>query len=383
MKKRFFDMRKMRLTFLFAFIFISFFCSAQKFYLFTGTYTSTGSKGIYVYSFDASTGTAKWISNTDSTTNPSYLTVSKNGNYVYAVNETNGANPGRVSAFSFNKKNGALHLLNAQFSGGDDPCYVATNASDKWLTVANYTSGSAAIFPINKNGSLQPYAQLIKDSGSSINKDRQESAHVHETVFSQDNAYLFTPDLGMDKVMIYKFNPAGKKPLTPSNPPYVSIKPGSGPRHITFHPNKKFAYLVSELAGSVTAFKYNNGKFFQIQSISAHPEDFKGTIGSAEINVSPDGKFLYVSNRGDENTITIFSINSITGKLKLVGYQSTLGKAPRNFIIDPSGNFLLVANQDTDNIIIFKRDKKTGLLKETGEQIHVPKPVCLQLIPMK
>ena len=301
----------MCLTFLFAFIFISFCCSAQNFYLFMGTYTGTGSKGIYVYSFNALTGKTKWISNTDSVTNPSYLTVSRNGNYVYAVNETNGANPGRVSAYSFNKKSGELHFLNTQFSGGDDPCYVATNADDKWLAVANYSGGSAAVFPLNKNGSLQPYSQLIQNSGSSINKERQEKAHVHETVFSPDNGYLFTPDLGTDKVMIYKFNPLHKKPLKPSSPAYVSAIPGNGPRHITFHPNKKFAYLINELSGSVTVYKYNNGKLTELQNISTHPGEFKGIIGSAEICVSPDGKFLYASNRGDENSITIFSIHSI------------------------------------------------------------------------
>lgn len=382
MNKRFYKVSTMRMTFLFAFIFISLCSSAQTFYLFAGTYTGTGSKGIYVYTFNVSTGKAQWVSNTDSVTNPSYLTVSRNGNYVYSVNETNGANPGRVSAFSFNKKNGKLHFLNSQVSGGDDPCYVATSADDKWLAVANYSGGSTAIFPLNKNGTLQPFAQLIQNTGSSVNKDRQEKAHVHETVFSPDDKYLLTPDLGQDKIMIYKFNPFAKKPLTPSEPPYASIKPGSGPRHITFHPDKKFAYLINELSGFVIVYKYNNGKLEEVQTISAHPEEFKGVIGSAEIETSPDGKFLYVSNRGDENTITIFSINSISGKLKLLGYQPTNGKGPRHFIIDPTGNYLLVAHQDSDNIVVFKRDKKSGLIKETGEQIKVPKPVCLQMIPV-
>ncbi|MDP4285627.1 MAG: lactonase family protein [Bacteroidota bacterium] len=371
-----------RLSFLLVFTCISLFTSAQKYYLFIGTYTNTGSKGIYVYNFDATNGNVQWISNTDSANNPSYLTVSKNGNYVYAVNETSGANPGRVSAYSFNKKNGKLHFLNTQFSGGEAPCYVATSMDGKWLTVANYSSGSATAFRINKNGSLQPYAQLIQDTGGSINKARQESAHVHETVFSPDNGYLLTPDLGTDKIMIYKFNPSAKKPLIPFNPAYISVTPGYGPRHITFHPNKKFAYLIGELSGKVNVYKYNNGNFLEIQSISAHPESFKGTIGSAEVYVSPDGKFLYASNRGDENTITIFLINTVTGKLKLRGYQPTLGKAPRHFMIDPSGNYLLVANQDSDNIVIFKRDKSTGLLTATGKQIRIPKPVCLQLLPV-
>jgi 6-phosphogluconolactonase len=356
---------------------------AQNFYLFISTYTSSGSKGIYVYQFNTITGDAKWISNTDSATNPSYLAVSNSGKYVYSVNETNGPNPGRVSAYSFNKKTGQLSFLNTQFTGGDDPCYVSASKNGQWLTVANYSGGSTSIFPINKNGSLQPYSQLMENAGSSSNKERQQKSHIHQTVFSPDDHYLFTPDLGTDKIMIYQFDPLLKKPLTPASPAYVSITAGSGPRHITFHPNKKFAYLINEFSGSVIGYKYNDGKLTQIQNIDTHPKDFKGIIGSAEVQVSPDGKFLYASNRGDENSITLFSINPVTGKLKLVGFQSTLGKAPRHFMIDPTGNYLLVANQDSDNIIIFKRDKRTGYLKETGKQIQLSKPVCLQMIPTR
>ena len=265
------------------------------------------------------------MSNTDSSTNPSYFIVAHNRDFVYAVNETNGANPGRVSAYAFNKNKGTLEFLNTVLSGGDDPCYISTSNDDKWAVVANYTSGSVAVFPVNKNGSIQPYSQLIKDSGSSINKDRQATAHVHEAVFSPDNAYLFTPDLGMDKVMIYKFNHLSKQPLKPSSPAFVKAAPGSGPRHFTFHPNKKYAYLIHELSGTVTAYSYNNGKLVQLQDLAAHPAGYSGTIGSAEIAISPDGKFLYASNRGDENTITIFSINSSTGKWKLEGLSIYYG----------------------------------------------------------
>jgi 6-phosphogluconolactonase len=370
----------MKLRLLIAFLLSSFFCSAQNFYLFTGTYTDKGSKGIYVYRFNANTGKATWVSNTDSAANPSFLVVSKNGNFVYAVNETNGINPGKVSAFSFSKTSGKLTLLNTELSGGDDPCHLAMSMNGKWLAVANYTGGNVSVFPITKSGSLQPYAQLIQDSGSSINKDRQEKAHVHEAVFSPGDLYLLTPDLGTDQVMVYKFNPLAGRPLSAFVPAYIKTTPGNGPRHITFHPGKKFAYLINELSGSVTAYRYNQGKFTQVQEIITHPKEYSGMPGSAEIVVSPDGKFLYASNRGDENTITVFSIDLATGKLTLKGIQSTMGKAPRNFIIDPTGNYLLAANQDSDNIVVFKRNKQNGLLKETGEQIHLSKPVCLQMI---
>lgn len=197
--------------------------------------------------------------------------------------------------------------------------------------------------------------------------------------FLRTGAFLFTPDLGTDKVMIYSLNQAAEKVLIPAKPPFAASLPGSGPRHFTFHPNQKFAYLVEELTGTVAAYNYTNGTLKFLQRIITHPVSYKGDIGSADIHLSPDGNFLYVSNRGNENTLTIFSVNKITGKLSLKGYQSTLGKTPRNFMIDPTGNFLLVANQDTDNIVIFKRNILTGLLTPTGAEISIPKPVCLQM----
>ena len=372
----------MRLLLLFLFSSTIFCCHAQTFNLLIGTYTGTGSKGIYVYRFNATAGVATWVSNTDSVTNPSYLAISRNGKYVYAVNETNGDNPGTVSSFAFDKAIGKLNFINRQLSGGGHPCYISESSDNKWVAVGNYSGGNFAILPVNENGELQPYAQLIQHSGSSVNNQREEKAHVHAAVFSPDGAFLFTPDLGIDKIMIYKFTPASDTPLQPAAHSFVSTTAGNGPRHFTFHPDNKFAYLVEELSGTVAAYSYNNGNLKFLQRISTHPKNYKGTIGSADIHISPDGKFLYASNRGDANTITIFSINKITGKLVLKGYQPTLGKAPRNFIIDPTGNYLLAANQNTDNIVIFKRNKLTGLLKNSGKQIKIPKPVCLKMIKL-
>jgi 6-phosphogluconolactonase len=370
----------MRLSILFLLLFISFYATAQNFYLFVGTYTTKDSKGIYVYRFNASTGTTEPVSNTDSAANPSYLAIAPNQKFVYAVNETHGGTGGKVSAYAFEKTNGKLTFINQQSTGGDDPCYVTVSQNNKWVMVANYSGGSAAAFPTDTDGSLQPYTQLMQDSGKGANAQRQEKAHLHSTVFSPAQDYLFTPDLGTDKVMIYKFNPSAQKPLTPADPPYASVSAGNGPRHFTFHPNQKFAYLMQELSGSVRAFRYNNGKLTSIEDVPTHPAGYKGDIGSADIHISPDGKFLYASNRGDQNNIAIFSINPQTGKLKLQGYQSTLGKTPRNFVIDPTGNYLLAANQNTDNIVIFKRNKQTGLLTPTGQQIKVSMPVCLQML---
>ncbi len=373
----------MRQYLLLFFIFFSFSLRAQNFYLFAGTYTGTGSKGIYVYNFNASSGKTTLLSSTDTIVNPSYLVVSPNVEHVYAVNETNGANPGRVSSFSFNHKNGKLGFINDELTGGDDPCYVTIDNTGRWLIVANYSGGSVSIFPVNKNGSLMPRVQLFQDSGNSVNKQRQEKAHVHSTVFSPDQKFLFTPDLGTDKVMIYNFNPSLKKPLTPAKISFERTLEGAGPRHFIFHPNKKYSYLINELMGTISAYKYKNGKLEKIQNIETHPQDFMGVLGSADIHISPDGNFLYASNRGDENTLTIFSIDKETGKLKLKGFQPVLGKTPRNFIIDPTGNYLLVANQESNNIVIFKRNIKTGLLKETGDRVKIPKPVCLQMAAIR
>jgi len=370
----------MRINIILFFMLLMSAAHAQNMFLFIGTYTNTGSKGIYVYKFNAATGKVEAVSNTENVVNPSYLAVTTNGKYVYAVNETNGDHPGKVSAFSFEKETGKLHFINQQISGGDDPCYVSVNKTNNWLFVANYSGGSVSAIQINKDGSLNPAAQVIQHNGKSINKERQEKAHVHSAVLSPAQDYLLTADLGMDKVMAYKFSPQQTKPLPEDATSFVSVTPGNGPRHVTFHPNGKFAYLSKEMGGTVGAYKYQDGNLTLLQNIAAHPADFAGQPGSADIHVSPDGKFLYVSNRGEENNLAIFSVSAATGKLTFKGYQSAIGKTPRNFIIDPTGQYLLVANQDSNNIVIFKRNSVTGLLKETGQQIELPRPVCLQFL---
>lgn len=360
-------------------------CSQKKSeesYLLVGTYTSGKSEGLYVYSFNSTTGEFKQVSVAKNISNPSYLAVSPDEKYVYAVNEDadKSKGGGAVTAFSFNKQDGTLKELNSQPSGGDHPCYVSTDKNGKWVAVGNYTSGTVSVFPINKDGSLNAIAANIKHEGSGVNSERQEGPHVHSTVFSKDNNYLFVPDLGIDKIMIYAFNNKSGQ-LTPAGIPYVEVEPGAGPRHFDFSPNNKYAYLMEEMSGSISAYRYKGkGQLDLIQNISALPPDFIGTVGSADIHVSPDGKFLYASNRGESNTIAIFAINQQSGELVPVGHQSTLGKTPRNFNFDPSGNFLLAANQDSDDIVIFKRDKETGLLTDTGKKIEVGNPVCVKWI---
>ena len=355
----------------------------QQHYLITGTYTSGKSEGIYVYQFNSSDGSAKEISHVK-ISNPSFVAVSPDEQFVYAVQEdaANNGKGGEIAAFSFNKQTGILTYINGQSSGGDHPCYVTVDKTGRWVVTGNYSSGSLSVLPVHADGSLGAATTTIQHEGSGPNVQRQNKPHVHCTLFSADNRFLFVPDLGIDKVMIYAFDEVSGK-LTPAKQPFAQSTAGAGPRHLCFHPTNKYAYLVEEMNGTVVVFKYKNGTLKNIQRISSMPVGDTSDAGSADIHVSPDGKFLYASNRSGANTIAIFKIDPKNGKLLLVGHQPTLGRTPRNFNFDPSGNFLLVANQNSDEIVIFKIDKETGLLTDTQKRIAVGKPVCLKWIIVK
>jgi len=352
----------------------------EQYYLITGTYTGGLSEGIYVYRFNSGDGSYKEISHVK-ISNPSFVVVSPDEKFVYAVQEDAASNGkgGEITAFAFNKKTGMLTYINERSSGGDHPCYVTVDRTGRWVVAGNYSSGNLSVLPVQPDGSLGVAASIIQHEGSGVNKQRQARPHVHCTIFSADNRFLFVPDLGIDKVMIYAFDEATGK-LTPAPQPFARSTDGAGPRHLCFHPSGKYAYLIEELSGTVLVFDQQNGTLKSKQRISSMPAGDTGFAGSADIHVSPDGKFLYASNRADANTIAIFSIHKKTGQLSLVGHQSTLGKTPRNFNFDPSGKFLLVGNQNSDEIVIFKRDARTGLLTDTGKRIKTGKPVCLKWI---
>lgn len=357
------------------------FASGQdnEYYMFVGTYTSPGkSEGIYVYRFNTSTGESAPVSSVP-IQNPSYLSISSDEKHVFAVQEVDArAGGGKVSSFSFNKTDGKLTQINTQPSGGNNPCYVQVDNTGKWLFAGNYSSGTLSSYAINKDGSLGAPFTIQHSGALGPNKQRQEGPHVHCTVVSPDNKWLYVPDLGLDKVMIYKFDAkTGKLTNNPKNG-FAAAEPGGGPRHITFAPNNKYAYVIHELAGQVAAYQYKKGDLKLLQRISTWDTTKKATPGSADIHVSPDGKFLYGSNRGNLNDLVWYSIDPSNGKLTLGGYQSILGRTPRNFNIDPSGNFLLVANQGSNEIVIFKRDKGTGALTDTGKRIAVGQPVCIK-----
>jgi 6-phosphogluconolactonase len=349
---------------------------AQKNYLLIGTYTTGKSEGIYVYEFDTANGKVKFVSTVKSS-NPSFLTVVKD-KFVYAVNSND---DGGISAYSFS--NGQLSFINSKSSAGNNPCYIKSNrefVENPILLVGNYGSGNLVIYATDSTGMLKDSLQTIQHNGSSINEKRQSTAHVHGIFSPQKSArrkYFYVADLGMDKIVVYKLDPFTSL-LDTKKAKQVQTTLGGGPRHMSFHNDLPYGYLLEELTGTVAVYKIkSNGSLKKKQTISAHPKEYKGIIGSADIHVSPNGKFLYASNRGDANSIAIFAIHPKNGKLTAVGHQSTLGSKPRNFNFSPDGQFLLVANQESGNVVVFKMDKNTGLLTDTGITFLVPSPVCL------
>jgi 6-phosphogluconolactonase len=354
----------------------------RYYHLLVGTYTNGMSEGVYVYRFDSKTGKLTHEHTAKGVSNPSFVIVSANQQYAYAVNEHSGEKEGMVSAFRFNPANGQLDFINQQPSGGGDPCYLSLSPNGKHLLVGNYTGGSVSVLPVQADGSLGAPIQTIVHEGSSINPNRQEKAHVHSTVFGPQGNKLFVGDLGTDKVYAYAYEPEAKKPIQPAEVSFTTVDPGRGPRHLLFNKKGTYAYLIQELNASLAVFQHENGKLQHIQDIPMAASDFKGEQSGAEVRLSPDEKFLYTSNRGDANEITIFAIDQQQGTLKTVGRQSTLGLTPRNFIIDPSGRFLLVANQGSDSIILFERNTTTGLLQPTETKLEVGSPVYLNMTPL-
>ncbi len=344
----------------------------NKLNLIVGTYTnSCESKGIYVYEFDTTTGDFNLKNTTDNIVNPSYLTISSDNQYVYAVNES-GINS-LVSSFKFNSSIGKLSLINSQNSKGADPCYIIND--DKNVIVANYSGGNITVFGKNSNGSITQAKQVVRHYGKGINTKRQESPHVHMVCFSPDNKYILSNDLGNDRLYSYQYNTKSSTEVLKVKDSVI-VKLGSGPRHLTFSKDGKFVYLLQELDGTLTVFSYSKGILSKVAETSIVNRDFKGDTSAADIHISPDGKFLYASNRGTANTVSIFKILK-NGKLESKGQTSSLGKGPRNFAIDPTGNFLLVAHHYSDDIIIFKRDQETGAITDTGKKINLCSPVCL------
>jgi len=351
---------------------------------YVGTYTAkTTSKGIYAYRFDPQNGQLSAIGVAAQSEDPSFVVLHPNGKFLYAVNEIgnfNGGTGGAVSAFAIDAKTGALKFLNQVPTRGAGPCHVSLDKNGAFVLVANYDGGSVASFPVHDDGSLGTASGFVQHSGSGPNKERQEGPHAHWIGTSPDNRFALAVDLGLDQVIVYNFD-SSKGIFTPMLSGFAKVTSGAGPRHLAFHPDGKFVYVLSEMESSVTVFSYQakNGTFTSRQTISTLPKDYSGPKEAAEIAVHPSGKFLYTSNRGHDS-IAIFAIDEKKGTLKSLGQVLTGGKTPRHFAIDPTGAYLLAENQESNNIVVFHIDTATGGLTPTGQTIEVPSPVCITFV---
>ncbi len=346
--------------------------------LYVGTYTSGASEGIYVYRMNSDTGELKKSSSIMSE-NPSFLTLDRNHRFLYAVNELpefEGKPGGAVSAYAIGA-GGKLKFLNQQASQGADPCHLSVDRARKNLLVANYTGGNLALLPIRRDGTLGPVADLKQHEGSGP-KEQQKGPHAHCIILDPSERYALAADLGIDKVIIYRFDPATRK-LRPGKQVSASMAAGAGPRHLALHPNGRYLYVINELDSTMTTLKYNAGTLTAIDTTSTLPAGYTDASYCADVHVSASGRFLYGSNRG-HNSIVVFAIDQRTGKPKLVEHVSTEGNWPRNFVIHPTGKFLLVANQRSDNVVVFRIDAKTGRLKPSGQGAAIPSPVCLKFL---
>jgi 6-phosphogluconolactonase len=344
-------------------------------FAFVGTYTRLGSEGVYTLRLNGETGELTQVSVAGGLENPSFVALDPSGDHLYAVSESNGFNgSGGITAFNVNKSTGELTQINQQSTGGPGPCHLMVDSTDSMVIVTNYSGGSVSSHPINADGSVGEHTTFIQHEGSSINKNRQEKAHAHSVNIDKANRFAFVCDLGKDQVLTYAMDVENAKLSLSSTVDEVA---GEGPRHFTFHPTNQQVYVLNELGCSITLYNLgDDGKLSPLETVPTLPEGWDGENTTADIHTSPDGEFIYASNRGHDSLV-IYSIDKSTGKMTFVGHESTQGKTPRNFAITPDGKFLVAENQDSDTIVSFKREKD-GTLTPTGSVINVPAPVCLQ-----
>jgi 6-phosphogluconolactonase len=355
--------------------------SPQGYLLYVGTYTDHGSKGIYAYRFDSSSGKLSSLGLAAEADEPSFVTVDSSGRYLFAVNEIaeyKGQPTGAVSAFAIQTETGKLSLLSQVSSRGEGPAHITLDQTGKHVLVSNYTTGTVAVFPV-KDGRLGEATSFVQHKGSSVNPQRQAGPHAHAIALSPDNHFAIVADLGLDQLLAYSFD--ATKGRLEAKPQITRASPGAGPRHLVFSSDGKFLYVINELRSTVTAYAYNaaTAALHELQIVSTLPKGFNGNSTAAEIQIHPSGKFLFASNRGNDS-ITVFTIDSNTGRLTRVETDSTDGKTPRSFAIDPTGSWLLAANQDSDKIVVFRIDRKTGHLTPTGDVLQSLSPACLTFV---
>lgn len=361
--------------------------SAQKspkdLIVYFGTYTDHGSKGIYACHFHPANGKLTPVELAAESRNPSFLAVDPHSQYLFAANEFGdyqGGKTGAVTSFAIDRRTGKLRTLNTVSSRGADPCHLTVDQNGRHVLVANYSGGNVAVLPVDAKGMLGEASDFVQHTGSSLDAERQHEAHAHEVVLTPGDRFAVVSDLGLDKLMIYRYDGAKGK-LAPNDPPFAKVKAGSGPRHFALHPNGHFAYAISEMGNIITAFDWDGdkGTLHELQTVPTLPKDFKGQNTTAEIAVHPSGKFLYGSNRGHDS-IAVYAIDPAKGTLTFVEDVLTMGKEPRNFAIDPTGQYLFAANQNSNTVVVFRVNAKNGRLRPTGQKLEVPSPVCVTFV---
>jgi len=358
--------------------------------VYVGTYTGPKSKGVYLFRLQAENPEASGnitlvpLGLAAESPNPSFFEIDLKRRRLYAVNEIQqfqGKPAGAVSAFAIDPATGRLTLLNQQSSMGSGPCHITLDKEGRYAFVSNYGGGSVAVLPIGADGKLGAATDFVQHTGSSVNPERQKGPHAHCMTLDPANRFAFACDLGLDKVLIYRFDPARGK-LTPHTPAFAAVKPGAGPRHMVFRPDGRFAYVANEITSTITVFEYNGaaGTLREIQTVSTLPESFDGANSVAEIDVHPSGKWIYVSNRG-HNSVVLFAADADRGTLTYVAEQGTGGAKPRHFGIEPSARYLAIGNQDSDTVLVCRIDAGNGRLKPSGGLASVGSPACVKFLP--
>jgi 6-phosphogluconolactonase len=355
----------------------------KDYYLYVGAYTQGEEEGIDMYRFHSADGSLEYMSTTTGVKNPSYLAISEDNNLLLAVNEVvefEGEKSGAISAFSITQETGELNFINQTSTGGGAPCYVSMDGESKIAMVANYVGGNVAAYSIGSDGSLSSYTDLVQHEKTMADTARATISHAHAIVPDPNENYALAVDLGIDQVISYKID---KTNVKLEKTQVFNSEQGAGPRHLVFHPNGKFVFIINELNSTITSCSYDasTGALSGLMNVPTLPADFEGENSCADIHFSDDGRFLYGSNRGHDS-IVVFEIVQDSGALTYVSHHSVLGKTPRNFMIDPTGRFVLVANQNSNSIVVFSRDEQTGQLRETGIEVETPKPVCLKMMPL-
>ena len=347
----------------------------QKYLFLLGTYTETPDEGINLLALDAEAGKIEALHVASDIDNPSFVITNADQTLVFATEETSSEQGGKVTSFKLDKASKTLEKISSVFTHGNSPCHISLDPTERFLVVSNYSGGNVTVVPVGREGNLSPDIQVIQHEGSSVNPNRQKAPHVHSAVFHPEENRVFVADLGTDKIYLYDVNENSAAPLSPAKPEAFAVEAGVGPRHLTFNKAGDRFYLIHELTAEIGVYAYEQGEVFHLETHSLIPEGFAGEVGAAEVRISPDGKHLYASNRGDANTLTAFAIDAKDGRLTEIQNIPSQGEGPRNFIITPDGKFLICGNQNSNEIIVFDRNQQDGQLSPSQISFAVKKPV--------